>query len=402
MSDPDPNVAAAPAARRNGVAWLFALVVLLALVLAVPAAWRVWTTVRHQGATLAEANAARERDADVLARQAGDIAALRRELDTLSRRLGDSEAVNRALREEVLGLGERAKLVEDAVTSLADRRMAGAVALRLNEAEFLLRLGQERLALFGDSASTIAAFELADAELAQLDDPMFASVRQTLAAELATLRERPAPGVDASVRIDAVARVLPQLPARRAPAAMDAAASDDDAWYARALRELGRFVRIRRIDPAGPALASPLDVEFARSVVALELVLARAGIAAGDFPRARAALERAAERLDAGFATNDDAVGRARGELVAISRALDGAQLPVPGGTLSELRNLRATRALAQPMASDVVVAPAPAATPAPAFAPEPQATPAPEPEPMPEAAPVPEAAPAPDEDGSQ
>ena len=89
------------------------------------------------------------------------------------------------------GMGERASLLEDAVARLADNRLRGEVSLRLNEAEFLLLLGEERLRLFDDSNAAIQAYSLADAALAGLDDPVLATVRQTLAQELATLRAVP-------------------------------------------------------------------------------------------------------------------------------------------------------------------------------------------------------------------
>ena len=372
MSDPDPIVvpaaapATAPAPARGTLGWLVALVLLaVALALAANASWRVWRNERTHGATLAAESAAREANTGLIEQQGAQIATLRRELDTMSRRVADAEGVNRSLREELLGIGERASLLEDAVTSLADRRMAGAVALRLNEAEFLLRLGQERLAMFGDTAATIAAFQLADAELSDLDDPMFAGVRQTLAAELADLRRDPAPGAEAVRRIDAVARALATLPARRAPAANDAAPAVDAGWSDRALHELAQFVRIRRLDPAGTAMVNPLNAELARGAVSLELVLARAGIAAGDLPRARAALDRAAERLDTSFDAGNDAVAAQRAELVAIGRMLETVAPPTLGRTLAELRNLRATRALAAPVAADAAPPPAePAAEP--------------------------------------
>ena len=78
-------------------------------------------------------------------------------------------------------MGERAALLEDAVARLADNRLRGEVMLRLNEAEFLLLLGEERLRLFGDVPAAIQAYNLSEAALASLDDPVLATLRQTLA-----------------------------------------------------------------------------------------------------------------------------------------------------------------------------------------------------------------------------
>mgnify|MGYP000216874364 CR=1 FL=1 len=150
--------------------------------------------------------------------------------------------------------------------------------------------------------------------------------------------------------------------------ALRAAVGDDLALFrtlAEALHELAQFVRIRRLDPAGTAMVNPLNAELARGAVSLELVLARAGIAAGDLPRARAALDRAAERLDTSFDAGNDAVAAQRAELVAIGRMLEAVAPPTLGRTLAELRNLRATRALAAPVAAAAAPPPAePAAEP--------------------------------------
>ena len=53
--------------------------------------------------------------------------------------------------------------------------------LKLNEAEFLLLMGAERLRLFGDVGATLEAYRLADATLASMDDPLAAGLRLLLA-----------------------------------------------------------------------------------------------------------------------------------------------------------------------------------------------------------------------------
>lgn len=359
-TEPAPAAAPAPAPRRGPAFPLATILAALALALAAFASWQAWRIDQRQDEVVRDAAGVGERNATQLAALARDAARLRSEVDVLTRRAGDADAVNKSLREELLGLGERAALVEDALTSLADKRMAGSIALRLNEAEFLLRLGQERLALFHDPAATTAAFRLADAELAEIDDPLFAGVRQTLAVEIQALAEVPAQDLANAARdIDAIARELPRFAPRLAPAAPDAASDADAPWYSRAARVLGQFVRIRKLDPNDAALVNPLNADLARGAIALELLLAKSALGGGDLERAQSALAQARTRLRDGFSEQDARVQAALDKLDTLLARSAAFELPPLGRTLEELRNLRATRALAQPALSSP---PAPAA----------------------------------------
>ncbi len=349
MTDP-----AVPTRRRAVPALGLPLLVLALLAALAWGGWRGYALVRERGDALAGLDAARANAEQRLQAATTEVAAMRREVDALNRRLADAEAVNKSLREETLGLGQRANLIEDAVASLAERRMAGAVALRLNEAEFLLRLGQERLSLFGDPAATVAAFQLADAELAAIDDPALAGVRQTIAAELAELAASAAsqPAVHLAA-LDRLAIAAPTLPARTTPQASVAVDDGMSGWWDRALSVLGQFVRVRRLDPGDAALANPLNVVAAREALGLELLLAKAALAAGDAPRYRAALESVRARLIASFDPQAPAVREGLAAIDAARSAADAQAVPAVGKAIQELRNLRATRALAE------IVAPA-------------------------------------------
>jgi uroporphyrin-3 C-methyltransferase len=358
MSDPAPTAspAAGAAASRRRPLPLALTVSLLALA---GAGWSLWDAhvLRRD---LADAERARQEQSDQLARLGRDGAEALRQVQALERRLADADGVNQSMREEVLGLGERARLLEDAVARLAERGMSGAVLLRLNEAEFLLRMGEERLALFGDAAATIAAFQLADAELAALEDPLFTGVRQRIAADIAALSALPR--VDRSAllsRLDAVGDALPRLPTRTAMAAGPAPELAPTAgWFERTAAALARFVRVRAIGDGTGTLVNPLDADAARAAVAIELSLAKAAILVGDEPALRSATERARRQLAATFAGDAPPVQQALTALDAVLATPTQPAWPDVGGALVELRNLRATRALTE----GVRPAPAPSA----------------------------------------
>jgi len=346
-------------APRRGASMLAVLLALGGLLFGGVALWQVQMLRAEQ----ASADAGRDAQAALLARLERDAGEGVRGVRTIERRLGDAEGVNQSVREEVLGLGERARLLEDAVARLADRNLSGTVLLRLNEAEFLLRMGHERLRLFDDAPATIAAFQLADAELAALEDPLFAGVRQTIAAEIAALAA--VPQIDRSAllaRLDMVADSLPTLPVRNPladarPPELPPAAG----WLDRAGAALGQFVRVREVATDASAWIDPLNADAARAALAIELALTKAALVSRDEAALRAAGERARRHVSGTFAVEQASVQQALTALDAVLASPAQAAWPDIGRSLVELRNLRATRALATPPASaEAPAAPAP------------------------------------------
>jgi uroporphyrin-3 C-methyltransferase len=93
-------------------------------------------------------------------------------------RLQQAEATNRVLRDELLGIGQRAALLEDSVSKLADPDRHGAQALRLDEVEMLLGMAQQRLQLASDLDGARRAYALAAGLLDGIDDPAYLSLRR--------------------------------------------------------------------------------------------------------------------------------------------------------------------------------------------------------------------------------
>lgn len=338
-----------PATSRGNGLSLFALALaVVAFAGGAVSGWQ-WWQARTAGAAAearhAEALTDLGRRVDALT---AESAALARRAQSLERRLTDAEGVARSVREEVLGLGERARMMEDAVARLADRRLSGTLQLRLDEAEFLLRMGAERLQLFDDPAGAVQAFRLADAELAALDDPVFAGIRQAIGAEIAAINAVPAVDVSSVLAtLDALADRLATLPARaelaRRPVPPPAAESG---WIDRALAVLGQFVRIQRITPGTGSDLAALDAQAARAALAIEFAAAKAAALSGRAEAFRAAVERARATLGAAFAETDPDVQAALAQLADLADAALAPEWPAVGQPLAQLRNLRATRAL--------------------------------------------------------
>lgn len=271
------NTTSPPAAARrtSALAWL------LLLVLLPVAAWLGWRGWQLQQAERSAAAAGAEQR---LAALEGRIASLVQNQRAQAKRLQQADATNRVLRDELLGIGQRAALLEDSIGRLADPETNGAQALRLDEVELLLAQGAQRLQLAADLDGARRAYALAAQLLDGIADPGYIDLRQSLAQECAALEALGAdPKLAAAGRLEAFAASLPTLPAQ----ASTAPATDLPWWQ----RVASRIVEVRRSDDG--FAVEPADRAAGLAALQLELALARASIERRDADGYRAALTRA-------------------------------------------------------------------------------------------------------------
>lgn len=284
--------------------------------------WRAWDArTRAAAADLALRVEAAESRLD----------ALRRDQRAQQQRLQQADTTNRVLRDELLGIGQRASLLEDTVSKLADPDRRGDQALRLDEAELLLSLGQQRLLIAGDLDGARRAYALASGVLEAIADPAYLSLRQTLQQERAALDALGAdPRAQALAQLDAFAATLGAAPP--APAAADPQAP----WWRRAF---GSLVEVR---PSDRAIAvQPADRIAALAGLQLEITLARAAAERRDVAGYRAALARAEAWL-ARLSPPSPALRGQQARLRAIAARPLSPSIPTLGSTLQQLRQLRA------------------------------------------------------------
>ena len=321
---PDPS----PRRRSRLSAWLLFLLAVILLVTA--AGWYGWQWWQARQAAV-DADAAMQLDA------LGErVAALRRDQRAQAQRLQQADATNRVLRDELLGLGERSAIIEDSFARFADPDRHGAQALRLDETELLLSLGQQRLLVAGDLKGARRAYALAAGALAGVDDPAYLSLRQSLGQERAALEAiEVEPRAQAQARLAAfAATVASAVPAPRRP---DADPTRQP-WWRRA------FAAIVDVQPTDRAVAvQPADIAAARAGLQLELSLARAAAERRDVDGYRAALARADAWL-VRLLRPSDARERQRRQLRGIAALPLSLALPTLGTTLRQLRETRTTR----------------------------------------------------------
>ena len=299
---------------------LWALFALL-LVVAGMFGWQHWQAREQQQRSLAEQQRT----------------ALDARVDTLlqaqraqAQRLQQAEATNRVLRDELLGIGQRAALLEDSVSKLADPDRHGAQSLRLDEIELLLGIGQQRLRLDDDIDGARRALALAAPLLDGLDDPAYLNLRQTLAQEQAALQ---ALGADPRIHANALLERIADGIAGSAPP--QPAPSLREPWYQRLL---GRLVH--RQPTASAGLQQRPDRDAALAALQVEFSLARAAVERRDtagFHNALTRIDGWLQRLLAGSAGLPQK-RRLLAELQALPLRMES---PLAGTSLQQLRALR-------------------------------------------------------------
>lgn len=316
-----------PGRRRGGhvVLWLVALALLALLGWR---GWQHWQGMQHEQAAADQADRALWRGLEAR------IDALRKDQRAQAQRIARADATNRVLRDEILGVGQRAALLEDSVDKLAEPLTRGSGSLRLDEAELLLSMGETRLRLAGDLAAAKRAYALAAGVLETLDDPGMRDLRQALQQERAELDALDAdPRREALDRLDAFEQSLSALDAGR-----ETATAADAPWWKRAL---ARIVQVRPSDRAASVV--PDEREAGLAALQLEFALARSAAERRD----EAAWRQALARADAWLAKlwpHSGALQQRRAALATLRDLPLELELPALGSTLAQLRATREGR----------------------------------------------------------
>jgi uroporphyrin-3 C-methyltransferase len=334
----DANIPAHPEPPRSHWRRLWWLLPLLAVLLLSAALWQLRQTDHAARQALSLSRSQSER----ISTLQDALGNLQQERAGLNQRMDDAAAVNRSLREELLGLRERTRTLEDALAGLAESRNGGTQALRLDEAEFLLRMAQERYSLFHDAAGALDATRLAAQALNGVDAPVYAPLRSEVAGAITALEQLHPAARAAQLSTLAALRAevwqLPLAPNTRAPSAQAGILT-------RIGHALAGLVRIRRIDQAP---LSGAGADLLHEMLALDLAQAQTALLAWDGSTYQSSLADARALLQARFDQTTAAAQSFRAQLDAL-KPLAKTPLPQLDATLTELRRLRALETLRTP-----------------------------------------------------
>ncbi len=206
------------------------------------------------------------------------------------------------------------------------------------EAQYLLRLANQRVLMARDPGSALALLQSADGILHDLDDPALYDARAAVAAEIADLRAVPVVDVEGiylrlSALIDQAGKLkifqMPEAPVH------DTAPENAESWqvrlrrgYEQALQKLSDFIVIRRRDVPMQALMDPQWEGLVRQNLRMLLEQAQVALLSGNQTLYGASLERARHWV-AQFAETDTAAARAMDEeLVALQQQTIEVNMP--------------------------------------------------------------------------
>jgi len=207
----------------------------------------------------------------------------------------------------------------------------------LAEAQYLLRLANQRLIMAGDTVAARALLSSADKVLRELDDAGLHSVRGAVAADLAAVRAVPAVDVEGIyLRLAALVEqagklVIFQLPERESQPRPDAAPD----WRARlqqgyedALIKLSDYVIIRRRDVPMQALMDPQWEGLVRQNLRMLLEQAQVALLSGNQSLYGESLQRAQHWVGE-FFESDEAAARAMArEITQLTDAIVAVTMP--------------------------------------------------------------------------
>jgi uroporphyrin-3 C-methyltransferase len=186
------------------------------------------------------------------------------------------------LRNDRAGLERRLEMTESSLAKLAEMRLDSARSLALAEAEYLLRLANERLQLFQDPVGALKALKLAAAQLRALDDAVFNSVRQALAAEIQSLESvRTADRVAISGQLLALARSAAEWPLDRRRSLQATGHNElepepgEEGWWSRLKQALSSAVTVHREQQTATVLLTLEEERLLRENLRLQLQVAQ-------------------------------------------------------------------------------------------------------------------------------
>lgn len=255
-------IATEAAHRAN---WLSILVAVMALAGSGAVGWMGWQEIQVLRKEITASSAL----APVVPRLEGRIdqhqsqlSEIQKQLNALAMQIERAENRNQSVIDRVEGVAEQ----------LARAQVDTRTSYTLAEAEYLLKLADQRLLIERNPETAIVLMRTAQALLGQLDDGRLLPIREQLAADvqaLSSVERIDVLGMQAELlALDAVLDAL-ELPVRRLQVieAEQTEAAPMNDW----LQTLSEFIRIREVDAPIAPLVTAADAGRAREVLRLSL-----------------------------------------------------------------------------------------------------------------------------------
>jgi uroporphyrin-3 C-methyltransferase len=387
---PQAEVVAPRSGASNGLLWV---AVLLAAVALLVAGWMGW---QGRGAANAQAalwRAQQQQQQDELKRLETELAAVRSassqqssELDSdLQQRLqaleadtnadadfrSESAAWTRSAQAALEDSQARLNQVDERLQTLSARSAEADAELELEEIDYLLRMAQERLQLFGDVRNADRALQLADQQVVAFDNPMFIALRREIAAARQALAATDAVDlVTLGAELDRIQDSVALLPFRSAANAGDPLEATTNAtgaelpWWQKLKNVLAGLVTVRRVADDELALPALADQQALRQRAWLQAEQARLAALSREHKLYLASLQQAEATIQRWFAADDENVKQTLASLHNLQQRNVDPPMPDISAPWTTLRTLRDAGLSASTSTAAEVAAPVEAAAP--------------------------------------
>ena len=289
-------------------------------------------------------------DADELSRRNERLKAVESQLEGLQGQTGQDQASVDAMQGSVRSLEQRLSTAESGLVSVAAASQNSSAALDIAEIDFLLRAATNRLQLFADPVAADLALQAADVQIEALNDPMYLSVRQRIAASRQALARVPViDRVQLTSRITDLQSKVSGLPFHGENVAQPEPVLPDDAgWWQSFKHTLSSLVTVRRRVPEDESLLSLDDKDYLRQGLWLQFESARLALMRNDSGVYEGSLDRVTATVEQFFQSGSSGVESLLLGVTALKQVDITPELPDISGPWTQLRQLRDSRRLLQ------------------------------------------------------
>ncbi len=268
------------------------------------------------------------------------------DVDRLGQTINDQLALSRSLQKALEAMQGRLLAAESALAGVASQKLDAGGELDLAEVDYLLRLANERLKLFSDSAAADQVLEMADLHLAAMDNPMYLGVRQGIAVARRDLAEVTLPDYFAiSNELDAIQQSIISLQFKGESAvAQEPEAPVDDGWWQKFKSVFSGLVTVRRSTDEENDRISLEDKDYIRQRLWLQLEIAHLSLMRRDQKSFRNSLDRVQKTLAEWFDDDSASYQTVKSRLDELASQQIQVEAPDISGPWATLRLIRAGR----------------------------------------------------------
>ena len=289
-------------------------------------------------------------DANELARQDERLNLIESQVSGMQDQTGQDQASVSAMQGSVRSLEQRLSANESGLVSVAAASQNSSKTLDIAEIDFLLRTANQRLQLFTDPVAADLALQAADVQIEALDDPMYLSVRQRIAAARQALAQVPAiDRVHLTAQITDLQSKISSLPFRgEAIVQPEAELPEDAGWWQSFKNTLSSLVTVRRRVPEEESLLSLEDKDYLRQGLWLQFESARLALMRNDSGVYIGSLDRVSATVDQFFQSGSSDVQAVLLGVAGLKRVNVEPEMPDISSPWTQMRQLRDSRRLLQ------------------------------------------------------